>query len=95
MAAQNYRVRGRRTVKSRPKRRRRLPLPCKPAPMAREELLEILSKRLALVETCAAALHTIEDDPQVGPVSQALDQATELLGKAHEAVGHFVQGVRS
>lgn len=91
MAAQNYRVRGKRTVKSRPKRRRRLPLPCKPAPIDRAKLLELLSRRLALVETCAAALQLIDDMPEVGPIAQALEQAAELLEKAHEEAGLCIQ----
>jgi hypothetical protein len=61
-------------------------------PLRASELLELLSNRLALVETCSAALHTLGDDPKVGPISQALALSTALLCNAHESVGLYVQG---
>jgi hypothetical protein len=64
-------------------------------PLKADELLELLSSRLALVETASVALKTLDDDPDVGPISQALAQAAVMLGHAHESVGHFVQRVRS
>jgi len=60
-----------------------------------DELLESLSSRLALVETVSLALQTLEDRPEVGSISAALELAVAMLARVHEDVDHFVQRVRT
>jgi hypothetical protein len=80
-----------RSTRSRPKSRHEIA----PRPLKADELLELLSSRLALVETCSVALRSLDEDPDVGSISQALAHAAVLLGQAHESVGLFIQRVRS
>ena len=59
-----------------------------------DDVVELLSNRLALVETAGLALREYEEQPGVGSICTALEQALDLLGRAHEAVNLYLQGMR-
>ena len=50
------------------------------------KLLADLNSGLALVETTSMALRKFEADPEIGSICAALENAVEVLRKAHEAV---------
>ena len=50
------------------------------------DVLERLSRSISLVETIARAMQTHEDDPELGPIAEALDVACVQLRQVHGAV---------
>ncbi|MEJ1962936.1 MAG: hypothetical protein WDO56_15865 [Gammaproteobacteria bacterium] len=96
---ERLKVLGRRKPKA-----RRLPEPCADCEPAAQialrlrepdDVVECLSNRLALVETVSLAMREFEDHPGVGPICTALEQAVDLLGRAHSAVNLYLQRGRS
>jgi hypothetical protein len=53
-----------------------------------------LSSALALVETVGFALKEFEEQPGVGSICMALDQAIRMVGTAHADVEDFVENLR-
>lgn len=60
-----------------------------------DDVVELLSNRLTLVETAALALREFESHPGVGSICTALEQSVDLLGRAHAAVNLYLQRKRS
>src|SRR5262245_13061451 len=52
-------------------------------PDRRGDLLEMLSARLALVETASMALQRFEDNADIGPICASLEHAVRMLATAH------------
>jgi hypothetical protein len=53
-----------------------------------------LSSALALVETVGFALKEFEEQPGLGSICMALDQAISAVGSAHAEVEEFVESLR-
>lgn len=53
-----------------------------------------LSSALALVETVGFALKEFEEQPGVGSICMALDQAISTVGSAHSEVEEFVESLQ-
>jgi hypothetical protein len=62
---------------------------------ADDDVLERLSRSISLVETIARAMQTHEDDPELGPIAEALDVACVQLRQAHGAVDLALRGLAS
>jgi hypothetical protein len=58
-------------------------------------LLESLSARLALVETASIALQKFEEEPEIGSICAALENAIRMLASAHEQVDLYLRGPAS
>lgn len=59
-----------------------------------DDVVECLSKALALVETIGLALREYESHEDVGSICMAFEQAVEQLGRAHSAVNLYLQRTR-
>jgi hypothetical protein len=62
---------------------------------AEGDVLERLSRSISLVETIAVAMQAHEDDPELGPIAEALDVACVQLRQAHGAVDLALREVAS